>query len=111
MMVVADHISAILTVTGGITALPIFQFFFPAQTLKLLSKLSISDECGIFFARHWGILAFSIGALLIYAGAHAEARAPIMQFALIEKSGWSRWWRRTGAARLCKACANGRRSI
>ena len=86
-MIIADHISIILTVTGAITALVVLQFFFPEKILKLLSKVTISDEAGVFYARHWGLLAFSIGALLIYSADHPEARAPIMLFAAIEKVG------------------------
>jgi len=86
-MFITNHISSILTVTGIITALPIFQFFFPAQVLKNFNKLEIHDEAGLFYARHWGLLAFCIGALLVYAAGHPEARAPIMLFAMIEKMG------------------------
>lgn len=86
-MLIADHITGILTITGIITALPILQFFFPVQVLKYFNKLEIHDEAGLFFARHWGLLAFSIGALLVYAAGYPEARAPIMLFALIEKLG------------------------
>ncbi|HEY8100592.1 MAG TPA: hypothetical protein VIF82_07530 [Burkholderiaceae bacterium] len=86
-MLITDHIAGILTVTGIITALPILQFFFPVQMLKHFNKLEIRDEAGLFFARHWGLLAFSIGALLVYAAGHPEARAPIMLSALIEKLG------------------------
>ncbi|MGZ5780328.1 MAG: hypothetical protein ACXWIN_05145 [Burkholderiaceae bacterium] len=86
-MFITDHISGILTVTGIITASAVLQFFFPVQILKHLNKLEIHDEAGLFFARHWGLLAFSIGALLVYAAGHPEARAPIMLFALIEKLG------------------------
>ncbi|HEY8025270.1 MAG TPA: hypothetical protein VIF60_11925 [Burkholderiaceae bacterium] len=86
-MIIAEHISIILTVTGAVTALVVLQFFFPAKILQLLSKVTITDEAGLFYARHWGLLAFSIGALLIYAADHAEARAPIMLFAAIEKAG------------------------
>lgn len=86
-MMITAHISAVLYVTGAITALPLFQFLFPAPVLKRFSQLEIKDEAGLFFARHWGLLVFCIGALLIYAAGHAEAREPIMLFALIEKLG------------------------
>lgn len=86
-MFIADHIAGILTVTGIITASPILQFFFPRQMLKHLSKLEIHDEAGLFYARHWGLLAFSIGALLIYAASHPEVRGAVMLFAIIEKMG------------------------
>lgn len=86
-MFITDHISTILTVTGIVTGLPLLQFFFPAQVIKLLNKLEINDEAGLFFARHWGLLAFCIGALLVYAAGHPEARTPIMLAAMIEKGG------------------------
>jgi hypothetical protein len=86
-MLISEHISAILTITGAITALVVVQFFFPAKVLKLLNQIEIHDEAGLMFARHWGLLAFSMGALLIYAADHPQARAAIMLFALIEKVG------------------------
>lgn len=86
-MPISDHISVILYVTGIVTATMVIQFFFPARTLKLLSRIEMHDEAGLLFARHWGLLAFSLGALLIYAADHPQARAAIMLFALIEKLG------------------------
>jgi len=86
-MLISDHISAILYVTGAITALVVVQFFFPKKVLKLLNQIEIHDEAGLLFARHWGLLAFSLGALLIYAADHPEARVAIVLFALIEKVG------------------------
>ncbi len=86
-MFIADHISLILTITGIVTGLVVLQFFFPKPVLRLLSKLTIEDEAGLFFARHWGLLAFVIGGLLVYAADHAEARTPIMLAAAVEKAG------------------------
>jgi hypothetical protein len=86
-MPISDHISVILYVTGAITSLVVVQYFFPAKVLKLLNQIEIHDEAGLLFARHWGLLAFSLGALLIYAADHPQARAAIMLFALIEKAG------------------------
>jgi hypothetical protein len=86
-MLIADHITGILLVTGIVTASPILQFFFPVQVLKRLNKLEIHDEAGLFYARHWGLLACSIGLLLIYAATHPDIRTPIMLSALLEKMG------------------------
>jgi hypothetical protein len=86
-MPISDHISAILYVTGVITSLAVVQYFFPVKFLKLLNQIEIHDEAGLLFARHWGLLAFSLGALLIYAADHPQARTAIMLFALIEKIG------------------------
>ena len=86
-MIIAEHISEILTVTGIVTGLVVLQFFFPVAVLRLLSKIAIEDEAGLFFARHWGLLAFVVGGLLVYAGGHAEARQAIMIAAAVEKAG------------------------
>ena len=86
-MIVTEHISTILLVTGSITALPLLQFLFPAKFLKWMNQIEISDEAGLFYARHLGLVVFSLGALLIFAAHHAEAREAIMLCALIEKLG------------------------
>ena len=81
---ITNNISTILLVTGLVTMLPLLQFLAPAAFLKLLNKIEIKDEAGLFFARHWGMMAFVVGGLLIYAAAHPEARLPIVCAALIE---------------------------
>ncbi len=83
---ITNNIPTILLVTGLITMLPLLQFLFPAIFLKLLNKIEISDEAGLFFARHWGMMAFVVGGLLVYAAGHPEARLPIVAAALIEKA-------------------------
>lgn len=86
-MIIAQYIDAILLLTGIVTALPILLFLFPSVALKQLFKLSIDDPAGRFFARHWGLMAFSIALLLIYAASHPELRQPVILVALIEKAG------------------------
>ena len=83
---ITDNIQLILMVTGFVTMLPLLQFLFPAAFLKLLNKIEIRDEAGLFFARHWGMMAFVVGGLLVYAAGHPEARLPIVGAALIEKA-------------------------
>ena len=83
----ASNISIILLVTGIVTALPLLQFLAPAPALRLLYKLDLRDEAGLFFARHWGLLAAAMGGLLIYAAGHAEVRVPIVLAAMLEKAG------------------------
>ena len=83
---ITSNISTILLVTGLVTMLPLLQFLFPAAFLKLLNKIDIKDEAGLFFARHWGMMAFVVGGLLVYAAGHPEVRMPIICAALIEKS-------------------------
>jgi hypothetical protein len=103
-MLIARYITPILVVTGAITALPVLQFFFPTFMLKQLSGVTVEEEAGRLFARHWGLVTLTIGALLIYAGIHAEARAPIMAAVTVEKLGlvWLvlRGWNRFPKMRL-----------
>ncbi|MDD5711199.1 MAG: hypothetical protein PHY31_00410 [Smithellaceae bacterium] len=84
---ISEHMALILYVTGVITSSTIIQFFAPKASLRLLNNVELNDEVGLFLARHWGLLVFSIGVLLIYAGYDASARTPILIGAIIEKVG------------------------
>ena len=83
----AAHIGAVLAVTGLITTLPIILFLAPAPGLRLLFKVELADRAGLFMARHWGLLAFTIGVLLVYAAGHPAVRVPAVLAALVEKTG------------------------
>ena len=83
---ITANISTILFVTGLVTMLPLLQFLFPVAFLKLLNKIDLRDEAGLFFARHWGMMAFVVGGLLVYAAGHPEVRLPVIVAALIEKA-------------------------
>ena len=83
---ITANISTILFATGLVTMLPLLQFLFPVAFLKLLNKIEIRDEAGLFFARHWGMMAFVVGGLLVYAAGHPEVRLPVIVAALIEKA-------------------------
>lgn len=87
MMPITDNIADILHMTGAITAATLAQFLAPRAFLKHISKIEMTDEASLLFARHWGLLAFVIGALLMYAGSHAEIRQPVVAAALLEKAG------------------------
>jgi len=39
-------------------------------------------------ARHWGLLLFCVGALLVYSAFHFPLRVPAVVLALIEKAGF-----------------------
>jgi hypothetical protein len=87
MMPVTENIADILHITGAITASTLVQFLVPRAFLRHICKIDISDDASLLFARHWGLLAFVIGGLLIYAGSHAEIRVPVMAAAALEKAG------------------------
>ncbi|RJG06911.1 hypothetical protein D3870_13695 [Noviherbaspirillum cavernae] len=80
------HKSRILLWTGIATMLPGLQFLFPVAALRL-AGLDVSDPAGLFYARHWGLLALCMGALLVHAARNPEARRPIVFAATIEKAG------------------------
>ena len=80
------HFSKILIITGIITMLPIVMFFFPWAMLSVLG-LDVGREAGVPFTKHWGLLAFCFGALLVYSAKHVELRRPIVIAAAIEKIG------------------------
>lgn len=83
---VVKHIKVILILTGLITMLPVLQFFAPELMLQQQS-LYVSDAAGMLFARHWGLVVFCIGALLVYAGKDPLARRPIIAAGLVQKLG------------------------
>src|SRR5215470_13931464 len=82
-----EHFAAVLWVTGALTVTPIAQFFAPKLVLARMYQIELTDEAGLFLARHWGLLAASIGGLLMFAAAHPELRPAVVTTALVEKVG------------------------
>jgi hypothetical protein len=85
--VIATHIELILIVTGAATATMLSQFFAPLPVLRLIFGEAPTDRVSVALARHWGLLIFCVGALLIYAAFYPPIRAPILVVAVIEKVG------------------------
>src|SRR5262245_7039700 len=83
---IGTHIEPILIVTGALTAITILQFVAPAQVLRTIFGEAPIDEVSLAVARHWGLLTFLVGALLIYAAFHASVRGPAMVVAVVEKA-------------------------
>jgi hypothetical protein len=82
---ISMHIEAILIVTGGATAIAFIQFIAPAQVLRTIFGEAPATAVGLALARHWGLLIFCVGVLLIYAASHPPIRGPAMVFAATEK--------------------------
>jgi hypothetical protein len=76
----------LLRVTGAVTMLAILQSIAPALYLKI-NGLSLADPVGLLYARHWGVMAFVFGVLLILAAERATLRPVIVTAALVEKAG------------------------
>ena len=81
----ADHVSEILIVTGLLTMGAIAAFLLPANVLKLVFGIDDPDAGIRFVGRHWGLLVFLVGALLVFAGRHPEIRLPVLVVAATEK--------------------------
>jgi hypothetical protein len=79
------HIEAILIITGAATTIALIQFIAPAQVLRMIFGEAPVDPVSLALARHWGLLIFCVGVLLIYAASHASVREPAMVFAATEK--------------------------
>jgi len=83
---IGAHIELILIVTGAITAIALLQFIAPALVLRTIFGDAPTDEVGLAVARHWGLLTFLVGALLVHAAFHSSVRVPAMVVAVIEKA-------------------------
>ena len=82
---IATHIQPILIITGAVTAIPLVQFIMPSQVLRMIFGETRTDAISLALARHWGLLIFCVGMLLIYAASHPSVRDPAMVFAATEK--------------------------
>jgi hypothetical protein len=81
----AAHIELILLITGLATAGALVLFLAPDTMMKLLFGQAPADALSRLIARHWGLLVFLVGALLVYAAYHADVRAPTLIVAIVEK--------------------------
>jgi hypothetical protein len=81
----AAWIELILLITGLATAGALAVFLAPATTMKMLFGQAPADVLGLLIARHWGLLVFLVGTLLMYAAHHAEVRVPTLFVAIAEK--------------------------
>ena len=85
---ISSNIEAVLLVTGVLTAGMLVQFVAPSWTLRHTFGEVPSGAVDIALGRHWGLLLFCVGALLIYAGFHPAVRKPAVVLASIEKAGF-----------------------
>ncbi len=82
---IATYIKPILVITGLATASMVAAFFAPAAILDQLFAQAPSDAVSLAVTRHWGLLVFCIGALILYAAYHPELRTPVLLAAIVEK--------------------------
>jgi hypothetical protein len=76
--IIATQIEPILIITGAATAMALIQFIAPSQILRMVYGEAPTDAISLGLARHWGLLIFCVGVLLIYAAFHPSVRDPAM---------------------------------
>ena len=84
---IATQIEIILMVTGVLTASMLLQFFAPVTMVRRNFGVELTGDVPIFLARHWGLLVFCFGVLLILAARNEAIREPVMIAAGVEKLG------------------------
>jgi hypothetical protein len=86
---IGTHIEIILIVTGATRAMALAQFIAPASVSRIIYGAAPTEVVGIALVRHWGLLVFLVGVLLIYAAFHPAVRGPVMVVAAVEKIAFS----------------------
>ena len=64
------------------------QFVAPSWVLRHTFGEVPSDVASLQLARHWGLLLFCVGALLVYAVFHPPVREAAVVLASVEKIGF-----------------------
>ncbi len=83
-MVVA-HVEWILIVTGLATAGALALVVAPVAIMRAVFGQSPSDSLSLIIARHWALLIFLVGGLIVYAAYRPDIRVPTLFVAVVEK--------------------------
>jgi hypothetical protein len=75
-----------LLLTGVATCLALVLFLFPRQMLAFGFAIRSPQPIIVLMARHWGLLVFLVGALLVYAAFEPAIRVPTLLVAGVEKT-------------------------
>jgi hypothetical protein len=82
----ASSIGWILVASGVITGgAGLAAVLFPDLFLRLGFGVESPSSSLVFFVRHWGVLIFVVGALIVYSAYAPTVRAPVLAAAAIEK--------------------------
>jgi hypothetical protein len=73
-------LSGIVTSVGGLAA-----FLSPGIFLRLTVGDQHQTKTTMFFVRHWGVLIFTVGAMIAYSAYVPAVRLPILAGASVEK--------------------------
>ena len=82
----ASSIGWILVASGIITGgAGLAAFLVPRLFVRLVCGVESPTDSLLFFVRHWGVLIFAVGALIVYSACAPTVRAPVLVAAAIEK--------------------------
>jgi hypothetical protein len=73
-------VSGVVTAVAGLPAV-----FLPRQFLGLAFGVEDAGAATTFFVRHWGVLIFVVGALVVCAASQPAIRTPVLVAAAVEK--------------------------
>jgi hypothetical protein len=59
-------------------------FLLPQLGLKLLLGIETTEPAILLLARHWGLLLFLVGALLVYSAFTPAIRVPVLSVAIAD---------------------------
>jgi hypothetical protein len=82
----APAIGWILVVSGGVTGVGgLFAATAPRALLRTVFDVTDAGAALRFFTRHWGVLIFAVGALLVWAADDPSLRVAVLLAAAVEK--------------------------
>ena len=79
----------ILLITGLATAGATTLVVAPVPMTKLVFGQAPADPLGLIIARHWALLVFLVGGLIVYAAYRPEVRVPTLIVAAVEKAAFA----------------------
>jgi hypothetical protein len=86
--VITSNVGSILIITGALTASALALFVAPLWVTRRAFGETPPGPVNLAIARHWGLLLFCVGALLVYAAFHPAVRVPTVVLAAVEKAGF-----------------------
>lgn len=86
---ITANIAVILIVTGALTATMLAQFIAPSWVVQRTFGEKPPGVASTVLARHWGLLLFCVGALLVYAAFDPAIRRTAVVLASVEKAGFA----------------------
>ena len=88
MIWIVQNIHWVLIVSGALTCSMLSMAVAPRFAMRSMFGEVAEGPVANLIARSWGAMIFASGLMLIYAAWHAEARLPILLYAIAGKLGF-----------------------